>query len=77
VPSDELTAEAESLAADLMTGAPRAVGLAKLVINACLSTDLHTGREIERLGQSWLAQSEDSWEGLSAFLEKREPDFHG
>ena len=31
----------------------------------------------ERLGQSWLAQSDDSWEGLSAFLEKREPDFHG
>ena len=77
VPGGELTAAAESLAADLMTGAPRAVGLAKHVINACLSTDLHTGRDIERLGQSWLAQSDDSWEGLSAFLEKRQPDFHG
>jgi len=77
VPGAELTAAVRSLAADLMTGAPRAVGLAKHVINACLSTDLHTGREIERLGQSWLAQSDDSWEGLSAFLEKREPDFHG
>lgn len=77
VPPGELAGEAESLAADLMTGAPKAVGLAKHVINTCLSTDLHTGREIERLGQSWLAQSDDSWEGLSAFLEKREPDFHG
>ncbi|GAA3062614.1 enoyl-CoA hydratase-related protein [Pseudonocardia yunnanensis] len=77
VPADALAAEVESLAVDLMKGAPRAIGLAKHVINMCEGTDPHTGRDVERLGQSWLAQSDDSWEGLSAFLEKRAPDFHG
>ncbi|WP_433554940.1 enoyl-CoA hydratase/isomerase family protein [Pseudonocardia xinjiangensis] len=77
VPGAELVATVEALAADLMTGAPRAIGLAKHVINMCEGVDPHTGRDIERLGQSWLAQSDDSWEGLSAFLDKRSPDFRG
>jgi enoyl-CoA hydratase/carnithine racemase len=77
VPDVELESTVESLAADLMRGAPKAVGLAKHVINMCEGVDPHTGRDVERLGQSWLAQTDDSWEGLTAFLEKRSPDFGG
>ena len=77
VPGDELTAAAESLAADLMTGAPRAVGLAKHVINTCLSTDLHTGREIERLGHRGSPSQTTRGRACRHPFEKREPDFHG
>jgi enoyl-CoA hydratase/carnithine racemase len=77
VPDDELESTVESLAADLMRGAPRAIGLAKHMINMCEGVDQHTGRDVERLGQSWLAQTDDSWEGLSAFLDKRSPEFGG
>jgi len=77
VPDDQLEPTVESLAADLMKGAPKAIGLAKHVINMCEGADPHTGRDIERLGQSWLAQTDDSREGLSAFLDKRSPEFGG
>ena len=43
----------------------------------CLNTDMHTGRFIERLGQSVLVLSEDHKEGMSAFFEKRKPEFKG
>jgi enoyl-CoA hydratase/carnithine racemase len=43
----------------------------------CLNTDMHTGRYLERLGQSVLVLSEDHQEGMAAFFEKREPQFKG
>ncbi len=51
--------------------------MAKHVINLCLNTDMHTGRYIERLGQSVLVLSEDHQEGMKAFREKRPPVFTG
>jgi enoyl-CoA hydratase/carnithine racemase len=38
---------------------------------------MHTGRYIERLGQSVLVLSEDHQEGMRAFKEKRKPKFKG
>jgi enoyl-CoA hydratase/carnithine racemase len=38
---------------------------------------MHTGRYLERLGQSVLVLSEDHKEGMSAFFEKRPPKFKG
>jgi 1,4-dihydroxy-2-naphthoyl-CoA synthase len=43
----------------------------------CVNTDMHTGRDIERLAQSVLVLSEDHKEGMAAFFEKRDPDFKG
>jgi enoyl-CoA hydratase/carnithine racemase len=57
--------------------APHAMGMGKHVINLCLNTDMHTGRFIERLGQSVLVLSEDHQEGMQAFREKRKPVFKG
>ena len=34
------------------------MGMAKHVVNMCVNTDMHTGRDIERLAQSLLVQSE-------------------
>lgn len=61
----------------LSTKAPLALGLAKLVINACMNVDQDTGRHFERLGQSVLKKTDDHNEGARAFLEKRKPDFRG
>lgn len=77
VPADELLDRALALAEELVGNAPLAMGMAKHVINLCLNTDMHTGRYLERLGQSVLQQSDDFQEGLSAFFEKRKPKFTG
>jgi enoyl-CoA hydratase/carnithine racemase len=61
----------------LLKNSPFAMGMAKHVVNMCVNTDMHTGRDIERLAQSVLVQSEDHKEGMAAFFEKRDPDFKG
>ena len=52
----------------LLKNSPFAMGMAKHVVNMCVNTDMHTGRDIERLAQSALVLSEDHKEGMSAFL---------
>ncbi|MDO8770919.1 MAG: enoyl-CoA hydratase/isomerase family protein [Burkholderiaceae bacterium] len=63
--------EALSMAATLASKAPLALGMAKLVLNACAEVDLETGRRMERLGQSVLKKTSDHAEGVAAFLGKR------
>jgi enoyl-CoA hydratase/carnithine racemase len=77
VPAKDLLKEAHAYATNLAKKAPAAMGMAKHVINLCLNTDMHTGRYIERLGQSVLVLSEDHQEGMKAFREKRPPVFTG
>lgn len=77
VPADKLMPRAMELAKQLAAKAPLALGLAKLVLNACMNVDPDTGRHIERLGQSILKKTEDHLEGAKAFVEKRRPEFKG
>jgi enoyl-CoA hydratase/carnithine racemase len=77
VPAHDLLKEANAYAGKLTKKAPHAMGMGKHVINLCLNTDMHTGRFIERLGQSVLVLSEDHREGMQAFREKRKPVFKG
>ena len=77
VPADQLMPRAMELARQLAGKAPLALGLAKLVLNACVNVDPDTGRNIERLGQSILKKTEDHLEGAKAFVEKRPPEFKG
>ncbi len=77
VPADQLMPRAMELARQLASKAPLALGLAKLVLNACVNVDPDTGRNIERLGQSILKKTEDHLEGAKAFVEKRRPEFKG
>ncbi len=67
--------EAIRMAIDLSAKAPLALGMAKLVLNACADVDLETGRRFERLGQSVLKKTQDHREGAAAFLEKRPPQW--
>lgn len=76
-PAAELLARTREFAARLAARAPLALGLAKLVLNACANVDPDTGRHLERLGQSILKKTDDHEEGARAFVEKRKPSFKG
>jgi len=76
-PADELDAATEKLANELLACAPRAVGLAKRVMDAAAKPALSVTLEQEGAAQEVLAASEDFAEGARAFFEKREPDFAG
>ncbi len=74
---DNLMPRTMEFARQLAAKAPQAIGLAKLVINACANADPETGRNLERIGQSILKKTEDHVEGAKAFVEKRKPQFKG
>jgi enoyl-CoA hydratase/carnithine racemase len=69
---DELT---ETFANELLACAPRAVGLAKRVMDAAAKPALALTLEQEVAAQETLAGSEDFAEGAKAFFEKRDPSF--
>ncbi len=77
VPAADLLSHVKAYAKNLTTKSPYAMGMGKHIVNMCMNTDLHTGRDLERLGQSVLVLSEDHKEGMSAFFEKRKPVFKG
>jgi enoyl-CoA hydratase/carnithine racemase len=76
-PADELDATTDQLANELLGAAPRAVGLAKRVMDAAAKPALAVTLEQEVAAQEVLAASEDFAEGARAFFEKRDPDFAG
>jgi enoyl-CoA hydratase/carnithine racemase len=71
---DELTGK---FAEELLACAPRAVGLAKRVLDAAAKPGLAATLELEVSAQEQLAASEDFAEGARAFFEKRPPQFAG
>ena len=76
-PVDELDACTEALANELLAAAPRAVGLAKRVMDAAAKPALAATLEQEVQAQESLAATEDFAEGAKAFFEKRAPEFAG
>jgi len=76
-PAAELDATTEAFARELLACAPRAVGLAKRVLDAAAKPALSVTLEQEVAAQEVLAASEDFAEGAQAFFEKRDPDFAG
>ena len=76
-PAEQLDSCTEGLAAELLAGAPRAIGLAKRVMDAAAKPVLAATLEQEVQAQEALAASEDFAEGTAAFFEKRPPEFAG
>jgi len=76
-PAEELDACTEGLANELLAAAPRAIGLAKRVMDAAAKPALAATLEQEVQAQESLAATEDFAEGAKAFFEKRPPEFAG
>lgn len=68
-------AAAEALVERALTLSPRAVEISKSMIHAAQGED--RGAMVEALGSAAIAASEDRQEGVTAFQEKRKPDFSG
>jgi enoyl-CoA hydratase/carnithine racemase len=76
-PADSLDELTEAFTGELLACAPRAVGLAKGVMDAAAKPALASTLELEVAAQETLAASEDFAEGARAFFEKRNPEFAG
>ena len=69
--------EAKRVAGEIAAKGPVATRLAKESVNRAYETTLQAGLEAERRALYLAFASEDAKEGLTAFTEKREPDFKG
>jgi 2-(1,2-epoxy-1,2-dihydrophenyl)acetyl-CoA isomerase len=76
-PDDRLMDEANSLVSKMATGPTRSYAGSKQALNRMLYPDLEGQLELEAELQHALARTKDFMEGVSAFVEKREPAFEG
>jgi 2-(1,2-epoxy-1,2-dihydrophenyl)acetyl-CoA isomerase len=77
VAADQLTSAARQWAERLATGPTFAIGMSKRLLNRSLESSFETALEEEATAQALVTQSEDTREGMMAFVERREPRFTG
>jgi len=74
---DQLMVEAEATAKKLAAGATLAYGGIKQTMFKARNQGVESQMEDEAQTLATVSRSDDAWEGLSAFLEKRSPRFKG
>jgi 2-(1,2-epoxy-1,2-dihydrophenyl)acetyl-CoA isomerase len=77
VPAATLMEEAGNYAKKIAAGPRVAFGYMKGNLNAAMHADLRTILDREAVAQALTGQTEDHKEAVKAFLDKREPKFHG
>lgn len=77
VPLPDLMSTVNEIADAMISKGPLALQITKQMITASLSSDINTGLLLELMGYSVLIGSEDKKEGVTAFFEKRKPQFQG
>lgn len=73
----DLMEQAQTLARSLAAGPTLGLGLTKRLIHAAATNDLDAQLDLERDCQQIAGRSADYAEGVTAFLEKRKPEFKG
>jgi enoyl-CoA hydratase/carnithine racemase len=74
-PEDALEEETRKYAEKLADGSTGAIGSTKLAVYGGIERPLEEGLETERTLVEPLFDSDDAREGISAFMEKRKPEF--
>lgn len=77
VPREELDTTVDKTVARLLTRSPAALALGKRAFYAAGSMDTDTALDYLHLGLTAVSFTDDAKEGVSAFLEQREPDWSG
>jgi enoyl-CoA hydratase len=77
LPPNQLLNEARALARRIASQGPVAVAQAKRAINQALQTGLDDGLSFELEAVMRTFETEDQKEGMTAFLERRKPQFKG
>jgi enoyl-CoA hydratase len=75
LPDDQLDAHVEAVAVKLANGPRRALELTKAAVNAATLTELDSALERETVGQIELLATPDFFEGATAMLTRRKPNF--
>ena len=76
-PDDRLIPEADELVGKLASGPTRSYASSKQALNKMLYPDLEGQLDLEAELQHTLARTRDFQEGVTAFVEKRAPEFQG
>ncbi len=77
VPGEQLHTAARECAERLAKGPTFALGMSKRLLNRSLESSFETALEEEATAQALVSQSEDTREGMMAFMERRAPQFKG
>jgi enoyl-CoA hydratase len=77
VPRGEALNTARELASQIAANGPIAVRHAKAAANRALDVDLISGLEYETDQFALLFSTDDAREGMTAFMERRKPEFQG
>jgi 2-(1,2-epoxy-1,2-dihydrophenyl)acetyl-CoA isomerase len=75
VPAAELATVTRALAAKVAQGPPKALAMAKHMVNRAASTDLASALDAEAFSQAIAITGDEHREGLAAFFGKRPPKF--
>lgn len=77
VPHDELAATVEELARELAGKPPLAMRYALAAVHEGMETSMEEGQAIEAAYFGLCCATDDKFEGMNAFLEKRKPNWSG